>query len=225
MFVYVWLRPSLTLVPPRYLLSQGASRDLLTAEGETAAELADPEDYRMLAVLRNTAVAQERDRRLSLRPEDQRREPLWLRRESLAAEAGGPVERRGSTLLLPPAGERRGSGLLLPALHGAHHETDSLLRDTFSVLRARKGSMYPRGRDVLEEEEDEEEEEEEEEEEDEEDDSVVIMEEVKESVKENVKENDCPVTPSSGRKPEEEDCDVAAAMARWKRRREERLER
>ena len=38
---------------------------------------------------------------------------------------------------------------------------ESLLRDTFSVLRARKGSMYPRGPQVLEEDEEEEEEEEE----------------------------------------------------------------
>ena len=42
---------------PRYLLSQGAARDALTEEGETATDLADPEDFHMLAVLRNTQVA------------------------------------------------------------------------------------------------------------------------------------------------------------------------
>ena len=40
---------------------------------------------------------------------------------------------------------------------------ESLLRDTFSVLRARKGSMYPRGPQVLEEDEEDDDEEEEEE--------------------------------------------------------------
>ena len=101
------------------------------------------------------------------------------------------------------------------------------MRDTFSVLRARKGSMYPRGPQVLEEDEEEEEEEEEEKEE--------KMEEEEERIEKGAIE----VT-TSGSEPEksiarrsspggkasvEEECDVAEALATWKRRREERLER
>jgi len=67
-----------------FLLSQGASRDALTDDGETAIDLTDPEDFRMMAILRNTEVSVERDRRLSLGPEAHK-EPLWLRRESLAS--------------------------------------------------------------------------------------------------------------------------------------------
>ena len=111
---------------------------------------------------------------------------------------------------------------------------ESLLRDTFSVLRARKGSMYPRGPQVLEEDEEEEEEEEEEEGEGEE-----KKEEKMEEEEERIEKGAIEVT-TSGSEPEksivrpsspggkasvEEECDVAEALATWKRRREERLER
>ena len=94
---------------------------------------------------------------------------------------------------------------------------ESLLRDTFSVLRARKGSMYPRGPQVLEE--------------DEEDDDEVEDEEKEGEVKEKpstgveVKSEKAAVRLETGRKASEEECDVAEALATWKRRREERLER
>jgi len=94
------------------LLAEGASRDALTDEGETATDLADPEDFKMLAVLRNTQVSHEQERRLSLGPEAPR-EPPWLRRESLAA----------------------GRGSLLGLLQPARPREESLLRDTFSLLR------------------------------------------------------------------------------------------
>lgn len=110
----------------KYLLSQGASKDALTDEGETAIDLVDEEDFEMLAILRNTQVSIEKNRRMSLGPEILRQEPLWLRRES-------EVERRSST-----------------------YREESLLKDTFSVLRARKGSMYPRGKNTGIEEEEEE---------------------------------------------------------------------
>ena len=93
---------------------------------------------------------------------------------------------------------------------------ESLLRDTFSVLRARKGSMYPRGPQVLEEDE-----EEEEEEEDRIEKGAI---EVTTSGSEAEKSIVRPSSP--GRKASvEEECDVAEALATWKRRREERLER
>ena len=81
--------------------------------------------------------------------------------------------------------------------------------------------MYPRGPQVLEE--------------DEEDDEQV--EEVEEGeVEEGVKEKPSTaevksakaavsLESSAGRKASEEECDVAEALATWKRRREERLER
>merc|ERR1712130_513718 len=240
-----------------FLLSQGASRDALTDDGETAIDLTDPEDFRMMAILRNTEVSVERDRRLSLGPEAHK-EPLWLRRESLASRrdsafsarrdsALGPMGSRkdslaqdgalslglrrpseglgplgimrkpseGLAIRRPSAvsGERRSSGILanLPP-----HQEESLLRDTFSVLRARKGSMYPRGPQVLEE--------------DEEDDDEVEDEEKEEEVKEKpstgveVKSEKAAVRLETGRKASEEECDVAEALATWKRRREERLE-
>jgi len=81
-----------------FLLSQGASRDALTDDGETAIDLTDPEDFRMMAILRNTEVSVERDRRLSLGPEAHK-EPLWLRRESLASRRDSAfAPRRDSAL-------------------------------------------------------------------------------------------------------------------------------
>jgi len=229
-----------------FLLSQGASRDVLTDDGETAIDLTDPEDFQMMAILRRTEVSVERDRRLSLGPEAHK-EPLWLRRESLAsrrhsafaprrdsalgqlgmrkeshAQEGAlrpPTEGLGGILRKPSeglaarrtsvvAGERRSSGILANL-----HQEESLLRDTFSVLRARKGSMYPRGPQVLEEyDEDNEEEAEEGEVE------VTSSSEVK-------IEKSIVRVESAARKASEEECDVAEALATWKRRREERLER
>ena len=76
--------------------------------------------------------------------------------------------------------------------------------------------MYPRGPQVLEEdEEDDEEEEEEEEEEAEKKPSTADVKSEKAVVR----------VDSPGRKTSEEECDVAEALATWKRRREERLER
>ena len=109
---------------------------------------------------------------------------------------------------------------------------ESLLRDTFSVLRARKGSMYPRGPQVLEEDEEEEEEEEEGEEKkeekmEEEDEGERIEKGAIEVTTSGSEPEKSIVRPSSpgGKASVEEECDVAEALATWKRRREERLER
>ena len=93
---------------------------------------------------------------------------------------------------------------------------ENLLRDTFSVLRARKGSMYPRGPQVLEEDEEDDEQVEEEEGEVKEKPSTAEVKSAKAAVS---------LEPPTGRKASEEECDVAEALATWKRRREERLER
>ena len=79
--------------------------------------------------------------------------------------------------------------------------------------------MYPRGPQVLEEDEEDDDEEEVEDEEKEE--------EVKEkpSTGVEVKNEKAAVRLETGRKASEEECDVAEALATWKRRREERLER
>ena len=92
---------------------------------------------------------------------------------------------------------------------------ENLLRDTFSVLRARKGSMYPRGPQVLEEDEEDDEEEEE---------GDGVKDRPSTAEVKSVKAAVSLETPS-GRKALEEECDVAEALATWKRRREERLER
>ena len=77
--------------------------------------------------------------------------------------------------------------------------------------------MYPRGPQVLEEDEEDDEEEEEEGEKD----GV----EVKLDTGEVKTEKSIVSVESAGRKGSEEECDVAEALATWKRRREERLER
>ena len=82
--------------------------------------------------------------------------------------------------------------------------------------------MYPRGPQVLEEDEEDDEQVEEEVEEEEEEGEV----KEKPSTAE-VKSAKAAVSleSSAGRKASEEECDVAEALATWKRRREERLER
>ena len=112
--------------------------------GETAIDLTDPEDFRMMAILRNTEVCHswpptapehhgllcnffrqvsvERDRRLSLGPDAHKvlkeeeqnirvkrphlltsKEPLWLRRESLASRRDSAFAPRWACLnMLPP---------------------------------------------------------------------------------------------------------------------------
>ena len=79
--------------------------------------------------------------------------------------------------------------------------------------------MYPRGPQVLEE--DEEDDEEEEEGEQQEEEGV----KVKPDTGEVKSEKSIVSVESAGRKGSEEECDVAEALATWKRRREERLER
>jgi len=76
--------------------------------------------------------------------------------------------------------------------------------------------MYPRGPQVLEEDEEDDEEEEEEEEE-----GVKL----KPNTGEVKSEKPIARVESPARKASEEECDVAEALATWKRRREERLER
>ena len=78
--------------------------------------------------------------------------------------------------------------------------------------------MYPRGPQVLEEDEEDDEEEEDEEEEEE---GVKL----KPNTGEVKSEKSIARVESPARKASEEECDVAEALATWKRRREERLER
>ena len=76
--------------------------------------------------------------------------------------------------------------------------------------------MYPRGPQVLEEDEEDDEQVEEEEGEVKEKPSTAEVKSAKAAVS---------LEPPTGRKASEEECDVAEALATWKRRREERLER
>ena len=63
---------------------QGADRSRRTADGETALELVEEDDYKTMAVLMNTKEEVEKERRKSVVKEKQeKREPAWVRRESV----------------------------------------------------------------------------------------------------------------------------------------------
>ena len=115
----------LTDLFPRYLISQGADKEALTDEGEKAEDLVDPDDYKTMAVLLNTEESKEKDRRMSA-VRGVKREPAWFRRESMQREGG-----------LGVVGERK-IGVRVDTKHSDN-------RDTFSALRARKGSMWVTG--------------------------------------------------------------------------------
>jgi len=110
----------------KYLISQGADKVALTDEGETAVDLVDPNDYKTMAVLLDTKESSEKDRRMSA-VRGSKKEPAWFRRESMQRESGVEMKK--------PAfrSEERKSGVRLGD------------KDSFSALRARKGSMWVGG--------------------------------------------------------------------------------
>jgi hypothetical protein len=65
-------------------LTQGADRNRRTADGETALELVEEDDYKTKAVLMNTKEEVEKERRQSVvKDKQEKREPAWVRRESV----------------------------------------------------------------------------------------------------------------------------------------------
>lgn len=87
----------------KYLLSQGADRDLLTDEGETAADLVDPEDTEVLDVLLEEQEV--KVRRISLQETGYRGDHApWFRRESLEEQ-----RRRRSLIQVKEVGGRKAS--------------------------------------------------------------------------------------------------------------------
>jgi len=67
----------------KYLISQGADKEALTNEGETAVDLVDPDDYKTMAVLLNAEESSEKERRMSAVRGGSKKEPAWFRRESI----------------------------------------------------------------------------------------------------------------------------------------------
>ena len=65
-------------------MTQGADRNRRTADGETALELVEDDDYKTKAVLMNTKEEVEKERRQSVvKDKQEKREPAWVRRESV----------------------------------------------------------------------------------------------------------------------------------------------
>ena len=65
-------------------MKQGADRKRKTADGETAVELVEEDDYKTMAVLMNTKEEVEKDRRQSVvQDKKEKMEPAWVRRESV----------------------------------------------------------------------------------------------------------------------------------------------
>ena len=65
-------------------MTQGADRNRKTADGETALELVEEDDYKTKAVLLNTKEEVEKERRQSVvKDKQEKREPAWVRRESV----------------------------------------------------------------------------------------------------------------------------------------------
>ena len=65
-------------------MTQGADRNRRTADGETALELVEEDDYKTKAVLMNTKEEVEKERRQSVvKDKQEKREPAWVRRESV----------------------------------------------------------------------------------------------------------------------------------------------
>eukprot|EP00090_Calanus_glacialis_P044741 TRINITY_DN8012_c0_g1_i2.p1 TRINITY_DN8012_c0_g1~~TRINITY_DN8012_c0_g1_i2.p1 ORF type:complete len:267 (-),score=82.01 TRINITY_DN8012_c0_g1_i2:71-871(-) len=125
----------------KYLISQGADKEALTDEGEKAEDLVDPDDYKTMAVLLNTEESKEKDRRMST-VRGIKKEPAWFRRESIQRE---------SLVVMPKSSLRSNE-----RKQGVRVDTKHSDRDTFSALKARKGSLWVggEGSKVVEEEED-----------------------------------------------------------------------
>lgn len=88
----------------QFLLTHGADRTALTEEGETPEDLADPDDYQMLAILQETVEEIVMERRASKLIQEERKElPAWYRRESLQEDRENLQEERWR------GGERKGS--------------------------------------------------------------------------------------------------------------------
>jgi len=114
----------------KYLISQGAEKEALTDEGETTVDLVDPNDYKTMAVLLNTKESSEKDRRMSA-VRGSKKEPAWFRRESIQRESVVEMKK-------PPfRSDERKTGVRVDIRHGD--------KDSFSSLRARKGSMWVGG--------------------------------------------------------------------------------
>ena len=65
-------------------MTQGADRNRRTADGDTALELVEEDDYKTKAVLMNTKEEVEKERRQSVvKDKQEKREPAWVRRESV----------------------------------------------------------------------------------------------------------------------------------------------
>ena len=88
-------------------MTQGADRNRRTADGETALELVEEDDYKTKSVLMNTKEEVEKERRQSVvKDKQEKREPAWVRRESVQeAEA----VRRKSLLEVEQDTRRKGS--------------------------------------------------------------------------------------------------------------------
>ena len=124
------------------MISQGADKLELTDEGETAVDLVDPNDYKTMAVLLDTKESSEKDRRMSA-VRGSKKEPAWFRRESMQRESVVELKKPAFR-----SDERK---------HGVRVDIRQGDKDSFSALRARKGSMWVggEGSKVVEEEEDE----------------------------------------------------------------------
>ena len=77
----------------RYLMDRGADTQAATEEGETALDLVDGEDYDTMAVLLDSEIRLLTKKKQSVTGE--RREPAWVRRESLQEEEKD-TRRKGS---------------------------------------------------------------------------------------------------------------------------------
>jgi hypothetical protein len=112
------------------LISQGADKEALTDEGEKAEDLVDPDDYKTMAVLLNTEESKEKDRILST-VRGIKKEPAWYRRESIQRESAADMPKSSRS-----SNERK---------HGVRVDSKHSERDTFSALKARKGSIWVGG--------------------------------------------------------------------------------
>ena len=77
----------------RYLMDRGADTQAATEEGETALDLVDGEDYNTMAVLLDSEIRLLTQKKQWVTRE--RREPAWVRRESLQEEEKD-TRRKGS---------------------------------------------------------------------------------------------------------------------------------
>ena len=65
-------------------MTQGADKNRRTADGETALELVEEDDFKTKSVLLNTKEEVEKERRQSLvKDKQEKREPAWVRTESM----------------------------------------------------------------------------------------------------------------------------------------------